>query len=431
MFNYLVHAMVTIAAVESIMMACGLIGWRLLRAFRRDCPLTLETWLLGLGIGSSLMSYLIFGVMAARQFTQASLMVIGGLALMAGAWLLWRHRRELSCWGNRLDLLWPQIWWGVWLFLIMMAFNLLPALMPSVDWDGLAYHLALPKLYMQHHGFVFRPDIFHNLFPQFMEMLYSFGLLTPFGQAAKIIHFEFGVVSALAVFVLIRKISAHARWAMVGMLLFYMQYIVHMESGTSFIELGYTFFALLGMLTLMKVKQQPQENLWPLLAIMFFGITAAIKWHGAVILALGWLAIVFTLVLYRPSFKWRQDWWRPMLMGVVGLLPVVPYMVRNLTMAGNPVWPLAYHWFGGLNWDAGLAKQLVYLHNTYAGWKHGWSGLWRLPYDMWAHGEAFSVGAKEFKWPLSASVVLLGLLIFHKITKTGEQRPAISNWVEP
>ncbi len=403
---YLLFSLITVAAVEAVVLAAAIMGWTCLKSLGRGQTLDLEALLTGTGLGLALFSFTVFALMAARQFSLTALAILLVLWYLFGLALAWQGRQQLWIFLEGLARR-GQGFWGLALAGLMLALlNLLPALMPSTDWDGLAYHLALLKIYLQHGGFIFRPDIFHNLFPQAMDMLFALGLASPAGQAAKVLNVELALLCAVAVYVLGRKLKLDRRWAAGAGVLFYAQYIVHLESGTTFIELGLTFYVVLALMALLNMAKDGGVGLWPPLALFFFGMTAASKWHGLVILALGWLAVAVTLVTSAGRPPWPKVVGKLIAWGALGVLPIAPYMIRNLIFTGNPLWPLAYGLFGGPYWDSAIGRAVVDMSRHYAGWVQGWSGLWRLPWDFLAHTSAFSIGAEAFRWPLMASLVI-------------------------
>lgn len=350
---------------------------------------------LSLGLGLGVVSYAAFALAALRLFTPAALSLLT-LAAMAGA--VWHLR--LGCWFFSLRSSRPGVG-GVLLaayLLLLAGANLLPALTPAWDWDGVAYHLALPKIYLQARGFVFRPDIYHNLFPQFTEMLFSLGFWSPFGAAAKMIHFSFGLLAALAVFSLGRS-SKLGLAAGLGAAFFYGQYLVHVESGTAFIDLATAAYAALALLSLRQALASPSQPRWHYLAALFAGIAASTKWHGLILLA--------CLALWQMAWSWRSETVSPQdrarrIAGICfwGAVPVIPYLARAWILGGNPVWPLGYSFFGGRCWDAEIDRLMTAFVADFAGQTRGWLGFLRLPWDLLVAGKAFGVGAEQARLPL-------------------------------
>jgi hypothetical protein len=85
--------------------------------------------------------------------------------------------------------------------LYVAGVTLVAALAPpgGNDWDGLAYHLAAPKVYLRHGRIHFIPYDSHTDFPFTMEMLYSLGLALAGAPLAKLLHWSTGGLTALAV----------------------------------------------------------------------------------------------------------------------------------------------------------------------------------------------------------------------------------------
>ena len=97
-----------------------------------------------------------------------------------------------------------------------------------------------------------------------------------------------------------------------------------------------------------------------------------------------------------------------------GFLPVVPYWLKNWKATGNPVWPLAYSWFGGKDWDVQMARSVTGFHQHYAGLHRGALGILRLPYDLAAHGSSFGVGGPELRWPWIGLGLLALVYAWHR-----------------
>lgn len=430
------------------LLAAGSAGWGrwLLRRVGLNADDAVAEASLSLGLGLGLVSYTAFALASLRLFTPLALSLLT-LAAMAGA--VWHLR--LGCWLLGLRAGRPGFLGGLLAayLLLLAGANLLPALTPAWDWDGVAYHLALPKIYLQAGGFVFRPDIYHNLFPQFTEMLFSLGFWSPFGAAAKLMHYGFGLLAAAAVFSLGRS-SKLGLAAGLAAAFFYSQYLVHIESGTAFIELATTAYVALALLSLRQAasasasddplprtpaefaekntsrsasgtspakrrgdassvvgpRAAPEDLRWHYLAALFAGMAAATKWHGLILLA--------CLALWQMVWVWQTD---PDSAGVklrrmAGLLfwaslPVIPYFARAWLLGGNPIWPLGYSLFGGRWWDAEAARLMTAFVADFAGHTKGWLGFLRLPWDLMLSAPAFGVGAAQARLPLLGLFLLL------------------------
>lgn len=373
-----------------------------------------EETVFGTGLGLALLSYTILAGAAFKLLSPSFLWGVSGLWLLAAAL-------------NRLPWALPpdertQTKAPVWRMVLMVflaatsLLNLLSALAPAVDWDGVAYHLALPKIYLAAGGLVFRPDIFHNLFPQFTEMLFLPGLLFPFGVGAKLVHFGFGLLAAATVYAACRQ-SGLRTGAWLGAAIFYGQYLIHIESGTAFIDLATAAYAGLSLMAWQRALRPGAPQRWLDLALFSAGLCAATKWHGLIVLALlAGLALVFILHTPAPAGAKLGKFARAVFWG---FLPVAPYLFRAWREGGNPVWPLAYKIFGGLYWDNGFAERISRLARDFAGTQHGWLGLARLPYDFVVHGSSFGVGGAELRWPVLGLTILGAAWLFFSPGRTG------------
>src|SRR5205823_3823427 len=69
----------------------------------------------------------------------------------------------------------------------------------DLDWDGLSYNLAAPKVYLRDHRIHFIAYDSHTNFPFTVEMLYTLGLAWGGAVAAKLFHWSMAWLTALAV----------------------------------------------------------------------------------------------------------------------------------------------------------------------------------------------------------------------------------------
>ena len=347
--------------------------------------------IMGMALGLVVLSYTVFLLCALRILSP---LCLAGLTL---AWILMGSQLLET---RRFSRFWPktktcrafQIFLLVYLGLNILM-NLLRVLTPAVDWDGVAHHLALPKIYLVHGGFVFRPDIFHNLFPQFTEMLYMLGLLFPYATAAKLIHFTFGLLTAGAVYILGRRSRGHIA-GLLGAIIFYAQFLVHIESGTAFVDLAMSAYFALGLVAWQRAERAPDNHRWKYLAIFFIGITAAIKWQGLVLLMLAAAYGIIKIGLEK-SINRKIKLKRAVFLLGWGGLPMLPYLLRAWVMGSNPVWPLAYNLFGGKAWDAQIAERVSRVA-AFAGMGKGV-----------IHGAVFGVGGRELSIPLIGGLALV------------------------
>jgi len=72
------------------------------------------------------------------------------------------------------------------ILLVLVGGSLAPA--GAIEWDSLAYHLAVPKIYLADGRIHYIPFVSHSNFPFTMEMLYTLGLFLNGPALAKLNH---------------------------------------------------------------------------------------------------------------------------------------------------------------------------------------------------------------------------------------------------
>ena len=80
------------------------------------------------------------------------------------------------------------------------AINLLGAVVPPFEYDELEYHLGAPSEYLKAGRILFLPHNFYSNMPQLTEMLYLLAMVVRSDVAAKLLHWSFGLLSAMAVY---------------------------------------------------------------------------------------------------------------------------------------------------------------------------------------------------------------------------------------
>ncbi len=125
---------------------------------------------------------------------------------------------------------------------------LIAALVPPSmsDWDSLAYHLAVPKLYLQHGGIYYIHFTSHSNFPMLMEMLYLAALAVSGPVAAKLMHFWTGVLLVLSVMLTARR-HFGARSAGLAAVAIAGIPVVLWEATTAYIDLATALYTVLAV----------------------------------------------------------------------------------------------------------------------------------------------------------------------------------------
>jgi len=275
---------------------------------------------------------------------------------------------------------------------IIGLLSLIRALAPPAmdDWDGLAYHLAIPKLYLSAHRIYYIDFSSHSNFPFTVEMLYALGLALRGAAMAKLFHFAYGVVAAAAVYLTARRYFG-TRSARFAVLLFAGMPIVAWEATVAYIDLAAAAYTILPAAAILAYSET-QDRRWLLLGSICAGLGAATKMTGlaaAAVFAI-WTGIEGCRAGDIENTKMRlfSGLRRALLFGIIAVAIASPWYIKSFIYTGNPVYPFFYETFGGRNWNAEIAENYRRLQQEF-GMGHGLADFLRLPWDLAFHPERF------------------------------------------
>jgi 4-amino-4-deoxy-L-arabinose transferase-like glycosyltransferase len=306
---------------------------------------------LGLGLAGLLYGWLFWGLLAG-----------GGL-------LLWRELRDLGRAVRRLRFPWPHDRWLAFLTLFCAATLLLAlvlALLPPVEWDALTYHLAGPERYLHNHRLTPEFDIYYLFFPAFSEMLFTAGMALKGDVVAHLLHYGFLLLTLGAVGAFAARYW-QPRHGLVAAAFFLSIPAALQIAAWAYVDLTLTFYTFAGFYALYNWLEsqvaaantnQPASRPWGwlILAGLFSGAAAAIKYTGAAaLLALG---AVLLWAFVRRRLRARQFLVVAAILGVLTLLLAAPWYLRNWLVTGNPIYPLIW---GGRGWNEVSTRWLLVL----------------------------------------------------------------------
>lgn len=281
-------------------------------------------------------------------------------------------------------------WSEYWPVLIAVPFLMCyvgGAFLPETDFDVNEYHFGGPKEWYLAGRITFLAHNVYTSFPFLTEMLTLLGMVL-YGDwywgavAGKGVLMSFAPLTALGLYCAGRRwfspaAGLWAAWIHLSTPWIYrISIIAYAEGGLAF----YLFATLFAVLYLVESPSgansttNPETSLsgrrtWSVLAGFLAGSGMACKYPGVVqvVLPLG-----LTLLRHAASpseaeadvQKQRRDLFRLASLYAVGVLCAVgPWLLKNLLQTGNPVYPLLYSVFGGIDWNAELNAK----------WKHGHS----------------------------------------------------------
>ena len=239
--------------------------------------------------------------------------------------------------------------------LVLMPLMLL-AMTPTVSWDASAYHLTVPRLYIEAGGF--RPIEFnvYSNWPLGTEMLFTGALMAQDFVLAKLVHFGFGLLVLYGLWIGAERWCG--RWGRtvgaLAMACFLANDVVFFEMRVAYVDLAHAFYLLAGFLFL-ECWRETKDSRALILAGLAAGLMAGVKLNGFV----GAGLLLLLLLPHGKGPQSREDRWAIVRCFVAPMVLLwLPWLVKSVAYTGNPVYPLLYNVFGGPDWNTTLSESL-------------------------------------------------------------------------
>ncbi len=345
-----------------------LVGQRLLRPFRLAGFSRLERAALALGVGWGLLSLAVLALGLAHLLY--SWLLMAGLALVVA--LFWRDAWGiLSVLASRAPYQWlrallPRGFFlralavSVGIELALLGTQLLTIPIVPHSYDVYQYHWAVPELYLLHHAVYAFPGWAHANFPFNSEMLNTLALACDAPVAATFMQATFGVLAIiLVVGFLYRRFGLLAAW--LGLAFSICNNLMAGLLISGYAELAVTFYAVASLVVVLAWLEHGERSggmRLLLLAGSFAGFGLGAKYtEGQVIVGIALLFVstgTTRLVGLRcrnePFFPALWRWLLAMtLYGAATLLAVLPWLLKDWVLLGNPIYPFVW---GGPGWNA-------------------------------------------------------------------------------
>lgn len=319
-----------------------------------------------LGLGFWMLAAFVLASVGAYGGVGMVVVLLGVVGMVL--WQLWRQPpgRSSPSWrlaGWRQDLSWHLL--PALALLVTLALLFLRASSPGLSWDADTYHLTIPRIYLDHGGFIVLPFNVYSNWPLGPQLFYGL-VLELFGGdpvPAKLVHFGFGLL------VLVTLIAAVRRWAPASLriplawlaaALFLANGVVQFEFHAAYVDLAYAFFFLVALLLACVAATEDgksEDGKLLLLSGLTAGVLTGVKLTG--IVGAACVACVYLLTARAP---WRD---RLRALALRFALPVAvlwsPWLIKSAWATGNPIYPFVW---GGPNWSARLGEQ-------FSAWQQG------------------------------------------------------------
>ena len=348
-----------------------------------------ERGVIAAGLGAGVLQFVPFALGALGIMTTTSMrLAIGVLVLAAavdlravGASVIAVVRRR-----TRVDN-----WTVCWLLALSPALLMasLVALTPALDPDGLAYHLTVPKRWMETGRLDYLPTYPYSNAPMGAEMLFGLGMAFSGDAAAKCIHYVLGVAAAAAIYLAGTRLSNRAVGAVLATLFLVGPAGVATLLGFAYVE-GAVSLATAGSVLSWLVWYQTGNRGYLRSAALLAGVAVSFK-ISAALFPMALLAVTAVAIAARAregqtstglvNSAFLGSTSAAALIPLVAI-PILPWLMRAFLVTGNPLFPLFANVIPSRDYSAELATQ-VDRYNRYMTWGHSIGRGWTLEQRAW------------------------------------------------
>lgn len=261
------------------------------------------------------------------------------------------------------------------------------ALSPPLWWDEVAYHLAVPKIYVQHHRIVYISFIPYSNWPMEAEMLFTLGLLLRSETLAHLLEWSAFLLVCWSLYLAGKRFFS-PQVGLLAAVLFSATPMALSLAGTGLIEPTLTLYVFLATIYYLDWIETQKREAW-ILSAVFGGLAASTKLNGALIpLTIGTLIATLT---FKQTRSLKSAFILFLSFGSISFAVVAPWYLKSWLHTGNPFWPFLLEILGGRDWDLlGTEYLLGFIRKpnlpmTLTNWL---GGLWHLTFDYQKFGSS-------------------------------------------
>lgn len=278
----------------------------------------------------------------------------------------------------------------VWLLiLLVLSVEVVLGLVPPTARDELIHHLAIPRLYVD-AGRIFEiPFALHSYYPMLLDMLYTPFVKWGWDSIPKLIHGLFGLLTGLLLYAyLAHRLSP--LYGLLGFFFFISTPIVLKLGNLAYVDLGLTFYSAASLLCLLRWVEEMGARRWLILSALSAGFALATKPNGLLVFLLLFFLLVFILGKASPGKMSTAIAWASLFL-LLAFIPFSPWFFKNLSLTGNPFFPLLSGFFGGAGGgDGGAAyggSSLGILTKRHLLYGESWWQMVSLPLRVFFSGQ--------------------------------------------
>jgi hypothetical protein len=275
--------------------------------------------------------------------------------------------------------------------------------LPPVEWDVLVYHLYLPKVFTEAHGFVYLPRLVYASMPLGAEMMFTWAYLWNGPGAAAAVAPLLNIILVVATWRLARR-YVDELWAATAAALLLFTPTFAAAAGSSNVDFIVGTFAVSALVVYLNGFRRYADAA---LAGVLLGAALAVKYTG-IYAVIALLPILLTDVIKRKlPLRYAAAFF------VIAFAVVLPWLVKAFVERGNPVFPVLYGVFGGRDLSPEAAAGILPALRR-IGMGRGATDYLLLPYRVSVLcGSGYGRFAGSM-WPFSFLVVPFALVWFRR-----------------
>lgn len=247
---------------------------------------------------------------------------------------------------------------------IAIGISKIGALAPStaIDWDSLAYHLAVPKLWLLNGHPYSVPNLSHSNFPAAFDTLFMVGLELGKQQGAKFFCVWAFIFGLMAIFGLARAaFGKNSAW--IAALLFAGIPLVVWEAGTAYIDVPHGLYGGLGLWLAATMGTSANKRNTLILSAVLLSLSASTKYTGILVIFVAFIVATWSLASQKQEIAKALK--AGFAVSALAAALCAPWYIRNIVWTGNPVYPFLYSKLGGKSWNEDRTRIYTHEQNTF------------------------------------------------------------------
>jgi hypothetical protein len=260
------------------------------------------------------------------------------------------------------------------LFAIYILCLLVRAVVVGNMGDDDGYHLAAPRRWLASGALGYLPTLTHTNGTMGLEMLNLLALGVAGPVAAKTIHFSAGLLCLSGLFCCARRLGGNGAALLMVALALLPNPLNELPTliAQAYNDLGVVWMMVSGLIFWLASRDSKEPRLRACVALCA-GFAASFKFTALTLCAA--FPLLF-LIEEDAATRWSKGLRRAFVYGLIALLPVLPWLVRNGLLTGNPVYPMLSSIIPTRDWSPELARvfsQFFRYYNWGKAYAHQWS----------------------------------------------------------